>query len=57
MTVATQTFESEWNWKVMVENWIECYHHLGAHRDTVEPFWPASAVHLLDAGRARRGRR
>jgi len=50
VTIATKTFESEWNWKVMVENWIECYHHLGAHRETVEPFWAASAVHLLAPG-------
>ena len=56
VTVATRTFESEWNWKVMVENWIECYHHLGAHRETVEPFWPASAVHLLGTGRGALGR-
>jgi phenylpropionate dioxygenase-like ring-hydroxylating dioxygenase large terminal subunit len=50
VTVATRTFESTWNWKVMVENWIECYHHLGAHRDTVEPLWPAAGVTLLPAG-------
>lgn len=41
VTVASRRFESAWNWKVMVENWIECYHHLGTHRDSVEPFQPA----------------
>jgi phenylpropionate dioxygenase-like ring-hydroxylating dioxygenase large terminal subunit len=41
VTVASSRFRSTWNWKVMVENWIECYHHLGTHRDSVEPFQPA----------------
>ena len=36
VTVASTSFESDWNWKVMVENWIECYHHLGTHRDSVD---------------------
>ena len=26
VTVASKPFPSTWNWKVMVENWIECYH-------------------------------
>ena len=40
-------FESTWNWKVMVENWIECYHHLGTHRDSVELFQPARATRVV----------
>jgi phenylpropionate dioxygenase-like ring-hydroxylating dioxygenase large terminal subunit len=37
--------EIEWdcafNWKVIVENFAECYHHLGAHLKTFEPLFPA----------------
>jgi len=33
-------FEHDWNWKVMVENFSESYHHIGAHRDTLQPLWP-----------------
>ena len=47
VTVASQTFTSSWNWKVMVENWIECYHHIGAHRDSVEPFQPARTTKIV----------
>src|SRR5262249_43139460 len=48
ITVASRRFQSTWNWKVMVENWIECYHHLGSHRETVEPFQPARTTRILD---------
>lgn len=47
VTVATATYESAWNWKVMVENWIECYHHIGTHRDSLEPFQPVRTTRLL----------
>ncbi|MGD9762816.1 MAG: aromatic ring-hydroxylating dioxygenase subunit alpha [Candidatus Binatia bacterium] len=33
-------YECPWNWKVMVENFIECYHHLGLHRQSIEPAMP-----------------
>ncbi|HEY5753382.1 MAG TPA: aromatic ring-hydroxylating dioxygenase subunit alpha [Chthoniobacterales bacterium] len=37
--------EKEWdcpfNWKVLVENFMECYHHLGAHCKTLQPLMPA----------------
>jgi phenylpropionate dioxygenase-like ring-hydroxylating dioxygenase large terminal subunit len=49
VTVGSIEFESTWNWKVMVENWIECYHHLGTHRETVELFQPARNTRLLDS--------
>jgi phenylpropionate dioxygenase-like ring-hydroxylating dioxygenase large terminal subunit len=29
-----------WNWKVMVENFGESYHHIGAHAGTLQPLWP-----------------
>lgn len=34
-------WECDFNWKVMVENWMESYHHLGAHHTTLHPFMPA----------------
>ena len=30
----------DWNWKVMVENFGESYHHIGAHAGTLQPLWP-----------------
>jgi len=30
------------NWKVVIENAAECYHHLGTHRTTLQPLWPAN---------------
>jgi phenylpropionate dioxygenase-like ring-hydroxylating dioxygenase large terminal subunit len=47
VTIATMSFESTWNWKVMVENWIECYHHVGSHRSTVEPYQPARTTKIV----------
>jgi phenylpropionate dioxygenase-like ring-hydroxylating dioxygenase large terminal subunit len=52
VTVASERFESVWNWKVMVENWIECYHHLGTHRDSVETFQPARTTQVVPNGGA-----
>jgi phenylpropionate dioxygenase-like ring-hydroxylating dioxygenase large terminal subunit len=52
VTVASRRFQSTWNWKVMVENWIECYHHLGAHRESVEPFQPARTTRITDSAGA-----
>jgi phenylpropionate dioxygenase-like ring-hydroxylating dioxygenase large terminal subunit len=28
--------ECEWDWKIMVENYMECYHHIGSHRQTLQ---------------------
>jgi phenylpropionate dioxygenase-like ring-hydroxylating dioxygenase large terminal subunit len=50
VTVASRSYPSTWNWKVMVENWIECYHHLGAHRTTVEPWQPSRTTRIDDPG-------
>jgi phenylpropionate dioxygenase-like ring-hydroxylating dioxygenase large terminal subunit len=52
VTVGEKRFESTWNWKVMVENWIECYHHLGTHRETVEAIQPARTTRLVPNGGA-----
>lgn len=39
--VWSQTWECDFNWKILLENFMEAYHHLGAHRETLEPFLPA----------------
>jgi phenylpropionate dioxygenase-like ring-hydroxylating dioxygenase large terminal subunit len=35
-------WECEFDWKVMVENWIESYHHMGTHQATLQRTMPAS---------------
>jgi len=42
-------FEHDWNWKVMVENFCESYHHQGTHRDTLQTLVPASGTWAEDA--------
>lgn len=39
--VIEQSWDCPFNWKVMVENWMESYHHLGIHHDTLQPMMPA----------------
>jgi phenylpropionate dioxygenase-like ring-hydroxylating dioxygenase large terminal subunit len=39
--VIEQQWDCPFNWKVMVENWMESYHHLGIHHDTLQPLMPA----------------
>jgi phenylpropionate dioxygenase-like ring-hydroxylating dioxygenase large terminal subunit len=40
--------ESHWNWKITVENGVESYHHIGTHRDTLEPFFPGRQTYHDD---------
>ncbi len=35
-------WDCDFNWKIMVENWIESYHHLGIHHTTLNPSMPAA---------------
>ncbi|HEY0291393.1 MAG TPA: aromatic ring-hydroxylating dioxygenase subunit alpha [Hansschlegelia sp.] len=35
-------WDCDFNWKVMVENWIESYHHLGIHHQTLNTSMPAA---------------
>jgi phenylpropionate dioxygenase-like ring-hydroxylating dioxygenase large terminal subunit len=37
----TVEFDSPWNWKILVENFLEAYHHIGTHKETFEPVYPA----------------
>lgn len=39
--VISMDWECAFNWKVMVENWIESYHHLGPHSKTLNAYMPA----------------
>jgi phenylpropionate dioxygenase-like ring-hydroxylating dioxygenase large terminal subunit len=39
--VWSQHWECDFNWKILLENFMEAYHHMGAHMKTLEPFLPA----------------
>jgi len=48
-------FQHDWNWKVMLENFGESYHHIGTHSETLQRLWPgaetdasASTGHWID---------
>ncbi len=46
--VASASYDCPWNWKLTVENFSEYYHHLGLHKDSLEPFLPAKRGRCLD---------
>lgn len=38
MVVASSIeFDCPWNWKILLENFMEAYHHIGPHRTSVQP--------------------
>ena len=39
--VGTLDYPSPWNWKVMVENFMEAYHHIGPHQNSLQTIFPA----------------
>ena len=42
MVVATTLeFDCPWNWKILIENFMEAYHHVGPHRESVQPNYNA----------------
>ncbi len=41
----TLEYESPWNWKIMVENFMESYHHMGAHPETLNSLFPYSGTY------------
>ena len=47
---ATTEFDSPWNWKILVENFMEAYHHIGIHATTFEPVYPARDSSVPDNG-------
>lgn len=44
----TVHFDSPWNWKILVENFMEAYHHIGTHRETLEPLYPSRRSTIPD---------
>ena len=48
VSVRSYEFDVPWNWKVMCENYIEAYHHIGAHRLSLEPVMPTRLVRVED---------
>jgi phenylpropionate dioxygenase-like ring-hydroxylating dioxygenase large terminal subunit len=40
-------WDCDFNWKILLENFMEAYHHLGAHRKTLEPFLPAKGCSTI----------
>lgn len=47
--VETLEFDSHWNWKVLVENFMEAYHHIAIHSTTFEPVYHARDSRIPDA--------
>jgi phenylpropionate dioxygenase-like ring-hydroxylating dioxygenase large terminal subunit len=45
---ASVEFDSPWNWKLLVENFMEAYHHIGPHRDTFQQSHPARSSFVMD---------
>ncbi|MCP5026971.1 MAG: aromatic ring-hydroxylating dioxygenase subunit alpha [Actinomycetia bacterium] len=48
VTAVQIEFDSPWNWKILVENFMEAYHHIGPHRDTFQPTYPARDAFVED---------
>jgi phenylpropionate dioxygenase-like ring-hydroxylating dioxygenase large terminal subunit len=50
-TVRSVAFDMDcgWNWKLMCENFMEPYHHIGTHRQSLEPLMPARRSVTLDS--------
>ena len=46
VAVETGTWESAFNWKVLVDNFMEAYHHVATHRDTLQPVLPAALSYV-----------
>ncbi len=44
----TLEFDSHWNWKVLVENFMEAYHHIAIHSRTFEPSFHARDSKVID---------
>ena len=48
VTVGVLDFDSPWNWKVMVDNFMESYHHLGVHRESLQKTNRAKDTYCMD---------
>ncbi|CAN5841745.1 hypothetical protein BH11PSE1_BH11PSE1_10040 [soil metagenome] len=50
VTVATISLDSPWNWKLMVENFMESYHHIGPHIGSLQQSNPGLGTYESDGG-------
>jgi len=50
VTCGVLEFDSPWNWKVMIENFLESYHHIGPHAQSLQQTHPAFGTHEGDHG-------
>lgn len=39
--IGSADYDSPWNWKILVENFMEAYHHIGPHDTSFEPVYAA----------------
>jgi len=46
--VASLEYQSKWNWKILVENFMEAYHHIAIHNETFEPNFHARDSRVPD---------
>ena len=46
--VYTSEWTGDWNWKLLVENFMETYHHIGPHSESAEPHYPAGDTYFDD---------
>jgi phenylpropionate dioxygenase-like ring-hydroxylating dioxygenase large terminal subunit len=49
---ASLSYDCEANWKIVVETFMECYHHIAAHPETFEPTYPARLTYVEEGRRA-----
>ena len=45
----TLEYECKFNWKIMVETFMECYHHIGPHIESFEQDFPARISYIEDS--------
>ena len=48
VAIETATYDSRFNWKVLVDNFMEAYHHIATHRDTLEQAFPGEQSYSPD---------
>ena len=48
VVIGSLEFESPFNWKILVENFVESYHHQGPHRQSLQPTNPAAGTYALE---------
>ncbi len=48
VVVRTLDYAHDWNWKCLVENFMEAYHHIAAHGQTLEPAFHAADSRIPD---------